>query len=255
MLATLKTAAASGSCKKKLSKSKSGLRIVPVNNTERSPFELREPIWSSDKESVSCSSCSLIFDLLRRRHHCRRCGLVFCDRCCDRRVSLTRMCFVDPVRQCEECASRSDSEELFFARRLKLLVTGAEFYVEQSAVDPDDDRVSQSCECYSSVLNASLSSDHRQLVFNSASYSHTHTPLFLDRVESVNVSHTAAQYNDDVMAETVVLLYRPVGCVLQSRLRLTAGPRVANWQQSAQWINALEEAMDFVYQSRKPSDS
>ena len=35
---------------KKLTKSKSGLRIIPINNTARSPFELKEPTWSPDKE-------------------------------------------------------------------------------------------------------------------------------------------------------------------------------------------------------------
>ena len=35
---------------KKLTKSKSGLRIIPISNTARSPFELKEPTWSPDKE-------------------------------------------------------------------------------------------------------------------------------------------------------------------------------------------------------------
>ena len=39
-----------GTGNKKLTKSKSGLRIIPINNTARSPFELKEPTWSPDKE-------------------------------------------------------------------------------------------------------------------------------------------------------------------------------------------------------------
>ena len=41
-----------GGGNKKLTKSKSGLRIIPINNTARSPFELKEPTWSPDKEVI-----------------------------------------------------------------------------------------------------------------------------------------------------------------------------------------------------------
>lgn len=34
---------------KRLVRSKSGLRIIPLKDTDRSPFELREPEWIPDK--------------------------------------------------------------------------------------------------------------------------------------------------------------------------------------------------------------
>jgi len=39
-------------CAKKLVKCKSGLKIVPVNDTFQSPFYLKEPSWVPDEEVV-----------------------------------------------------------------------------------------------------------------------------------------------------------------------------------------------------------
>jgi len=39
-------------CEKKLVKCKSGLKIVPVNDTVQSPFFLKEPTWVPDEEVV-----------------------------------------------------------------------------------------------------------------------------------------------------------------------------------------------------------
>lgn len=58
------------------------------------------------------------------QHHCRRCGKCFCDRCCGQKVPLRRMCFVDPVRQCAECALVSHKEAEFYDKQLKVLLSG-----------------------------------------------------------------------------------------------------------------------------------
>lgn len=61
---------------------------------------------------------------LHPQHHCRRCGKCFCDKCCGQKVALRRMCFVDPVRQCAECALVSHKEAEFYDKQLKVLLTG-----------------------------------------------------------------------------------------------------------------------------------
>lgn len=58
------------------------------------------------------------------QHHCRRCGKCFCDKCCGQKVPLRRMCFVDPVRQCAECALVSHKESEFYDKQLKVLLSG-----------------------------------------------------------------------------------------------------------------------------------
>ena len=42
-----------GTNAKRLVRSKSGLKKIPLNDYERSPFELREPEWVPDKEVSS----------------------------------------------------------------------------------------------------------------------------------------------------------------------------------------------------------
>jgi len=37
--------------------------------------------WQPDTTATCCNSCRRPFDLMLRRHHCRKCGLVFCDGC------------------------------------------------------------------------------------------------------------------------------------------------------------------------------
>lgn len=61
---------------------------------------------------------------LPSQHHCRRCGKCFCDRCCSQKVPLRRMCFVDPVRQCADCALVSHREAEFYDKQLKVLLSG-----------------------------------------------------------------------------------------------------------------------------------
>ncbi|XP_063097422.1 zinc finger FYVE domain-containing protein 21 isoform X5 [Cavia porcellus] len=114
---------------KKLVRSPSGLRMVPEHRAFGSPFGLEEPQWVPDKECSRCMQCEAKFDFITRKHHCRRCGRCFCDRCCSRKVPLRRMCFVDPVRQCASCALVSLSEAEFYDKQLKVLLSGATFLV------------------------------------------------------------------------------------------------------------------------------
>jgi hypothetical protein len=38
-------------------------------------------IWVSDSNVLECYSCSLKFDMINRKHHCRLCGRIFCYEC------------------------------------------------------------------------------------------------------------------------------------------------------------------------------
>ncbi|KAJ2534513.1 hypothetical protein EV175_007023, partial [Coemansia sp. RSA 1933] len=49
---------------------------------------LPESAWEADDATAVCHQCSRRFTLFLRRHHCRRCGLVFCDTCSQRRILL-----------------------------------------------------------------------------------------------------------------------------------------------------------------------
>ncbi|PIO68677.1 FYVE zinc finger [Teladorsagia circumcincta] len=37
--------------------------------------------WVPDEDCEQCTACSAAFTVVRRRHHCRNCGRIFCHRC------------------------------------------------------------------------------------------------------------------------------------------------------------------------------
>ena len=65
----------------------------------------RAPRWVPDEFARACASCGRDFGLLRRRHHCRGCGEVFCDECSRARLALPHLGFDEPVRACATCAA------------------------------------------------------------------------------------------------------------------------------------------------------
>lgn len=44
--------------------------------------------WEPDVNVKECRRCARRFGLINRRHHCRRCGLVVCDKCSSSRTYL-----------------------------------------------------------------------------------------------------------------------------------------------------------------------
>ena len=72
-----------------------------------------------DRLRSSCPSCTTIFSLSKRRHHCRLCSDVFCDACSSHRVLLPLggTEFDKPVRVCNECHVDVDKGNYFSMRR------------------------------------------------------------------------------------------------------------------------------------------
>ncbi|RWS27150.1 hypothetical protein B4U80_00874 [Leptotrombidium deliense] len=64
---------------------------------------LLPPIWVPDELVSVCTSCSLQFTLIRRRHHCRNCGQIYCNNCANNFIALTHYGFYKPVRVCNLC--------------------------------------------------------------------------------------------------------------------------------------------------------
>ncbi|KAL8563692.1 hypothetical protein ACOMHN_050520 [Nucella lapillus] len=70
----------------------------PANRGLRDP-----PTWVPDEQSAMCMSCKTLFTFVRRRHHCRNCGKIFCGRCSSNAVSLPHFGHSKPVRVCNHC--------------------------------------------------------------------------------------------------------------------------------------------------------
>eukprot|EP00752_Nemacystus_decipiens_P007445 g6654.t1 len=68
---------------------------------------LTPPKWLPDENTLSCSGCGKDFDWIRRRHHCRLCGGIFCYTCSQFRALLPRSFGSrDPQRLCQPCNAR-----------------------------------------------------------------------------------------------------------------------------------------------------
>ncbi|XP_077992008.1 lateral signaling target protein 2 homolog [Glandiceps talaboti] len=61
------------------------------------------PPWVPDEECSYCTSCKAPFTVIRRKHHCRNCGMIFCGRCSANSVPLPRYGVMKPVRVCTRC--------------------------------------------------------------------------------------------------------------------------------------------------------
>lgn len=77
-------------------------RIVGVNS-QNSGNSSDPPQWIPDEQSSYCMSCRVSFTFVRRRHHCRNCGKLFCSHCSSNSVPLPHFGHTKPVRVCNHC--------------------------------------------------------------------------------------------------------------------------------------------------------
>ncbi|XP_067899035.1 lateral signaling target protein 2 homolog isoform X2 [Heterodontus francisci] len=61
------------------------------------------PEWIADSACHQCMSCKAPFTIIRRRHHCRNCGKIFCSRCSSQSAPLPWYGRMKPVRVCTHC--------------------------------------------------------------------------------------------------------------------------------------------------------
>ncbi|KAF1897348.1 hypothetical protein Lal_00035051 [Lupinus albus] len=59
--------------------------------------------WVPDEAVSKCTGCGSDFGAFNRRHHCRNCGDIFCDKCTHGRIALTAEENAQPVRVCDRC--------------------------------------------------------------------------------------------------------------------------------------------------------
>ncbi|XP_044742406.1 zinc finger FYVE domain-containing protein 16 [Chrysoperla carnea] len=48
----------------------------------------RSPYWIPDTDTNNCMHCGFKFTVIKRRHHCRACGMVLCSKCCNMKAKL-----------------------------------------------------------------------------------------------------------------------------------------------------------------------
>lgn len=67
--------------------------------------------WVDDKAVSSCALCNRSFSFFWRRHHCRCCGLIFCENCTKYLRIIQSISTWRPCRCCADCARIIDFTE------------------------------------------------------------------------------------------------------------------------------------------------
>ncbi|CAO2831348.1 unnamed protein product [Amaranthus hypochondriacus] len=67
------------------------------------PQDEEKDHWVPDEAVSQCTSCGSNFNAFVRKHHCRNCGEIFCDKCTQGRTPLTTDEQAPSVRVCDRC--------------------------------------------------------------------------------------------------------------------------------------------------------
>jgi hypothetical protein len=67
------------------------------------PVNEEKDHWVPDEAVTKCTGCGTDFNAFVRKHHCRNCGDIFCDKCTHGRIALTAEDNAPQVRVCDRC--------------------------------------------------------------------------------------------------------------------------------------------------------
>ena len=91
---------------------------------------LSRKYWMADETAKECRDCLMPFTSLRRKHHCRICGQIFCHRCASNLVPGERWGHKGSIRTCNQC--KNMLEEYDHRERIDAEAREASFLQEQS---------------------------------------------------------------------------------------------------------------------------
>ena len=75
-------------------------------------FDVEEaPQWVHDSEAANCFRCRTEFSTLKRRHHCRACGQIFCHACSSKQAPIPKYGIEKEVRVCDVCFDKLNTNQ------------------------------------------------------------------------------------------------------------------------------------------------
>jgi len=84
-------------------------------------------VWVLDNAVVACSKCNVAFTFFNRRHHCRRCGQIYCGTCSSKMRPVPVNGYPKPVRVCDACFKFEAQRDEFESRLVSILLKGNQF--------------------------------------------------------------------------------------------------------------------------------
>lgn len=78
------------------------------------------PPWIPNEFARNCSKCRKRFSIFVGRHHCRSCGLIFCDPCTGMLPCLPNLAYFTQQRVCLDCQKRHEPWVRLFSQTLPL---------------------------------------------------------------------------------------------------------------------------------------
>ncbi|KAH6768372.1 phosphoinositide binding protein [Perilla frutescens var. frutescens] len=147
---------------------------------------LRGNTWVVD--ASHCQGCSSQFTFINRKHHCRRCGGIFCGSCSQQRMVL-RGQGDSPVRICEPCKKLEEAArfEMRYGHKNKASRGGS-----KNASKKDDE-----------ILNQTLGSENTYSSSQKSSASCSNTSEVASQVDGTNiVRNLALDKSTDTPTET-----------------------------------------------------
>ena len=63
----------------------------------------KNEFWFPNDKVESCWSCNKTFSLFSRRHHCKICGIIFCDSCLNKTIEEKILEDTYYIKVCEKC--------------------------------------------------------------------------------------------------------------------------------------------------------
>jgi len=65
-------------------------------------------LWVPNDSVSECPHCSQPFTMFRRKHHCRKCGLIFCSNCTEFKKHLPQLGYVGEQKVCKNCFAEKE---------------------------------------------------------------------------------------------------------------------------------------------------
>ncbi|KAK8772790.1 hypothetical protein V5799_012677 [Amblyomma americanum] len=86
-------------------------------------MEDQAPEWA---DGDCCHRCRVQFSLVQRKHHCRNCGQIFCQKCSSQNAPIPRFGIEKEVRVCEACFEKLSAASKIQAAKVSQKGSGSE---------------------------------------------------------------------------------------------------------------------------------